>query len=222
MNLLTAASLAAHSPPILPLLVPCRGAVASPVVGQCGLLRHIYPTRRRACRRAHSDPARRSTPWKNWLSTWLRRPAQLRELRGRHAPSPFYPAARGSRRSQARLSERALRHVSAESAFPARQLVRGSGRHAAAANLASGASRATDGKTLRSGECRQGHGPGRVAGAHPHTRLSHPAFPFELRYQPRRACCQPESGCCAGPRDSSSWRRDNRCTSGLPQLSSLR
>ena len=53
-------------------------------------------------RRAHSDPALRfppqragalgtpgSTPWKNGLSTTLRRPAQLRELRGSHAPSPF-------------------------------------------------------------------------------------------------------------------------------------
>ena len=72
---------------------------------------------RRACRRAHSEPARRSTPWKNGLFTWLRRPAQLRELRGRHAPSPFYPATRVSRRSQARLSERARRHVSAEPAL---------------------------------------------------------------------------------------------------------
>jgi hypothetical protein len=32
---------------------------------------------------------RGSTPWKNGLSTTLRRPAQLRELRGRHAPRPF-------------------------------------------------------------------------------------------------------------------------------------
>jgi len=31
-----------------------------------------------------------STPWKNGLFTTLRRPAQLRELRGSHAPTPFY------------------------------------------------------------------------------------------------------------------------------------
>ena len=77
--------------------------------------RHVpFMRQRRACRRAHSEPARRSTPWKNGLSTWLRRPAQLCELRGSHVATPFYPAARVSRRSQARLSERALRHVSAE------------------------------------------------------------------------------------------------------------
>jgi hypothetical protein len=31
-----------------------------------------------------------STPWKNGLSTTLQRAAQLRELRGSHASSPFY------------------------------------------------------------------------------------------------------------------------------------
>ena len=76
--------------------------------------RLIYKTRTASGRRAPSEPARRSTPWKNGLSTWVRRPAQLRELRGRHAASPFYPAVRVSRRSQARLSERALRHMSVE------------------------------------------------------------------------------------------------------------
>src|SRR5688572_2444505 len=44
-----------------------------------------------------------SPPWKNGLSTTSRRPAQLRELRGRHVPSPFYPAPRVSRRSQSLL-----------------------------------------------------------------------------------------------------------------------
>ena len=33
---------------------------------------------------------RGSTPWKNGLSTTLQRAAQLRELRGSHASSPFY------------------------------------------------------------------------------------------------------------------------------------
>jgi len=32
-----------------------------------------------------------STPWKNGLSTTLQRAAQLREQRGSHVPSPFYP-----------------------------------------------------------------------------------------------------------------------------------
>ena len=49
-----------------------------------------------------------STPWKNGLSAWVRRPTQLRELRGHHAASSFYPAARVSRRWRHRqpLSDR--------------------------------------------------------------------------------------------------------------------
>jgi hypothetical protein len=124
----------------------------------------------RTRRRAHSDPARRSTPWKNGLSTWFRRPAQLRELRGGHVPNPFYPASRVSRRSQARLSERPLRP---ESAADSRRLTPTSRRRetCGGSEPASGASQATDGKTLRRGDCRSGHGPpphrGSVRGGDP-------------------------------------------------------
>ena len=60
--------------------------------------------------------------------------SSLRELRGGHVPSPFYPAARVSRRSQARLSERALRREKKECTAH-RSGLSGGGRHAAAANL---------------------------------------------------------------------------------------
>ena len=76
-----------------------------------------------------------------------------------------------SRRSQARLSERALRHVSAEPGLHT-ALRTWQWETCCSANHASGASHATDGKTLRRGESRPGHGPGRVASPHPEDGFS--------------------------------------------------
>jgi hypothetical protein len=42
-----------------------------------------------------------STPWTNGLSTMHSRPAQLREQRGLHAPSPFDPRCRHGAHSRA-------------------------------------------------------------------------------------------------------------------------
>jgi hypothetical protein len=94
-----------------------HGAAVAPLVG-------LDPELPPPAPRARSEPALRFPPQrasvrvggpgvrrrgKTGSSHGVRRPAQLRELRGLHASSPFYPAARVSRRSQSRLSERALR-----------------------------------------------------------------------------------------------------------------
>ena len=166
---------------------------------------------RHECRRAHSEPTRRSTPWKNGLATWLRRPAQpgvpcTRTLaRWGGAPwaarqSRFEPVlprcARVTALTGAPLRTRPAACASSQPLiYPTRT---GSGRHAAAANHASGASHAPDGKPRAQGRVRRrsriSTPPRRRARRGPRTcaccnQNLEPRFPAPSRV--RRAACLP-------------------------------
>ena len=169
---------------------------------------------RHECRRAHSEPARRSTPWKNGLSTCLRRPAQLRELRSSHAASPFYLAARVSRRSQARLSERALRHVT-------RKANRSIDQVRAAGDMLRQRTMRAARRTRQTGKPFAGEYAGQVTDLHPTAQacaVGTPAWPgripssrrrvFPRRRAVRRAACFPLPITTTAERENSGRRHE--------------
>jgi hypothetical protein len=156
------------------------------IVRQCPIAAGRFLTRRSDSHpnaQACALGPRGSTPWKNGLSAPLlptpRSSASCAAVTLRARFTVFVCHGAHSRASQKNPAASSPRRATLITALR-RDICCGS-------EPASGASHATDGKTLRREDCRPGHGPGRVASPHPEEGFSRAVERFAEQRVARRS-----------------------------------